>query len=53
MNYETIIIIVLSYSLGVFSVWIKHRCEDKESRCNTNLKSNVEDVVEKDLSQNI
>jgi len=27
MNYETIIVMFLSYLLGVFTVWIKHRCE--------------------------
>jgi len=27
MNYETITIIVLSYSLGIFTVWIKDRCK--------------------------
>ncbi len=27
MNIETIIIITLSYLLGVFSVWVKRKCE--------------------------
>ena len=30
MNFEIIIIIGLSYSLGVFSYWIKNRCDNNE-----------------------
>lgn len=47
MNYETIIIIILSYSLGVFSVWIKQRCENKEEGCEIPTLSPVEKNGEK------
>ena len=29
MNFETIIIMLLSYSLGLFTFWIKGRCENE------------------------
>ena len=45
MNFETIIIILLSYSLGVFSVWIKRRCE-RESNEGSSLPLNCPYVKE-------
>ena len=27
MNFEIVIIMFLSYGLGVFTIWIKRRCE--------------------------
>jgi len=30
MNYEIILIIALSYLLGIFTMWIKERCSIQE-----------------------
>ena len=45
MNFETIIIMFLSYSLGMFTIWIKRRCE-KESEEGTSLPLNCPYVKE-------
>ena len=31
MNFEVIITILLSYSLGLFTMWIRERCSVKEA----------------------
>ena len=35
MNFETVIIMALSYALGYFTFWIKGRCEQKEGKANS------------------
>ena len=32
MNFELIITIILSYLLGIFTMWIRERCSVKEER---------------------
>lgn len=39
MNFETIIIMVLSYGLGYFTFWIKGRCEQGDNEASA-LPSN-------------
>jgi len=39
MNFETVVIIALSYALGYFTFWIKGRCEGSESEASS-LPSN-------------